>query len=189
MKNKYIISLNENKCLEIMRPNSSVLVYKIPYEEFSKRVFEIEIANRFIVYILVGHNDNNEKIAYVGKSKNGTDNRPNSHEKEDRTWETCYILTSLSEKTFLSDAAILYIENKIHNILKTSPALNTVTKTTTSETANFLEAEFCDDFWCEASKMLFVLGLDLLPKEETTPTLHPHSDLSEIADAFANKIF
>ena len=188
MNNKYIVNVNEYGCIEIVRPNSSILVYKIPYKEFQKQIFGMEITNRFIVYILVGYNTNNEKIAYVGKSKNGVDNRPIAHEKEGYFWETCYILTSLSEKTFLNDATILCIENKIHNILKSSPTIKTVTKTTTFETANYVETEFCDEFLSEASKMLFILGLDLTADEETEVQQTVTNELSAIVDVFMNKI-
>lgn len=165
MANKYLIKTNDKNCIEMTRPNSSIIVYKIPYKEMKNRVVDVEILNRFIVYILVGKSSDGKDIIYVGKSKNGIDNRPTSHEGENKNWKTCYVLTTYSERTFFNDGTIMYIEDKIHQRLRSLDLYENTTKATTSETANPFDAEFCDEYIEEVYKMLYILGLDLFPEE------------------------
>ena len=165
MANKYLIK-TLNNCVEMIKPNSSILVYKLPYNEVKKEILDVEITNRFIVYILVGKNANNKDIIYVGKSKNGIDNRPTAHEEEGKRWKICYILTTLSEKTFFNDGTIQYIEDQIHQRIKKLKDFENTTKTTISNTVSSYDSEYCDEYIEEVYKMLYVLGLDLNIEED-----------------------
>lgn len=164
MPNKYNIKYTDNKCIEISKPNSSVLVYKIPYEEIKKAIIDIDITNRFIVYILIGKDNKNNDIIYVGKSKNGIDQRPTAHEDEDKNWHTCFVLTTFNEKTFFNDGVIQYIENTVHKRILKLNNFATATKVTNCNTINVFDTEDCDDYIEEAYKMLYVLGLNLIIK-------------------------
>lgn len=165
MANKYLIK-TLNNCVEMIKPNSSILVYKLPYNEVKKEILDVEITNRFIVYILVGKNVNNKDIIYVGKSKNGIDNRPTAHEEEGKKWKICYVLTTLSEKTFFNDGTIQYIEDQIHQRIKQLPYFENTTKTTISNTVSSYDSEYCDEYIEEVYRMLYVLGLDLNIEED-----------------------
>ena len=163
MGNKYIINY-ENRCVEFFKPTGSIIVYKLPYEEVKKTILPINIPNRFIVYILVGVNDKKQEVIYVGKSKNGMDNRPTAHETDGIRWFYCYILTTFSEKTFFNDAAIQYVENRIYSDIKKSSRFVSLTKATNSNTISDFEREICEEYLEEAYNMLYIGGLDLLPE-------------------------
>ena len=161
MANKYMVKTNEKNCIEMTKPNSSIIVYKIPYKEMKNRVVDVNITNRFIVYILVGKNTEGKDIIYVGKSKNGIDNRPTAHEDENKKWKVCYVLTTFAERTFFNDGTIMYIEDQINQRLRTLDMYENTTKVTTADTTNIFDKEFCDEYIEEVYKMLYVLGLDL----------------------------
>ena len=190
MANKYMVKTNDKNCIEMTKPNSSIIVYKIPYKEMKNRVVDVNITNRFIVYILVGKNTDGKDIIYVGKSKNGIDNRPTAHEDENKKWKICYILTTFAERTFFNDGTIMYIEDKINQRLRTLDMYENTTKVTTSDTTNIFDKEFCDEYIEEVYKMLYVLGLDLTLEEvemegpvlaRTVPT-----DLEDMYNNLAN---
>lgn len=165
MANKYMVKTNDKNCIEMTKPNSSIIVYKIPYKEMKNRVVDVNITNRFIVYILVGKNTNGKDIIYVGKSKNGIDNRPTAHEDENKKWKICYVLTTFAERTFFNDGTIMYIEDQINQRLRTLDMYENTTKVTTSDTTNIFDKEFCDEYIEEVYKMLYILGLDLTLEE------------------------
>ena len=161
MANKYMVKANDKSCIEMTKPNSSIIVYKIPYKEMKNRVVDVNITNRFIVYILVGKNTEGKDIIYVGKSKNGIDNRPTAHEDENKKWKVCYVLTTFAERTFFNDGTIMYIEDQINQRLRTLDMYENTTKVTTADTTNIFDKEFCDEYIEEVYKMLDILGLDL----------------------------
>jgi hypothetical protein len=165
MANKYMVKTNDKNCIEMTKPNSSIIVYKIPYKEMKNRVVDVNITNRFIVYILVGKNTDDKDIIYVGKSKNGIDNRPTAHEDENKKWKVCYVLTTFAERTFFNDGTIMYIEDQINQRLRTLDMYENTTKVTTSDTTNIFDKEFCDEYIEEVYKMLYILGLDLTLEE------------------------
>ena len=66
----------------------------------------------FVVYILLGKNNNGKDVIYVGKSKNGLKNRPTAHEDKYPNWTVCYILTQFKERTFFNDGSIQYLEDE-----------------------------------------------------------------------------
>lgn len=101
-------------------------------------------------------------ILYVGKSKNGIDNRPVSHEDKNTEWSYCYVLTNHKENTFLHDGAVQYIENAIcERINELDNRYDNKTKQTSGETVNQNETAHCDRYINECYDMLFCLGLDL----------------------------
>ena len=61
------------------------LVYKMPYSIMKNKTHGLTFSNRFVVYILYGINEAGQDCIYVGKSKNGIDNRPTSHEGQSPT--------------------------------------------------------------------------------------------------------
>ena len=68
---KYIIK-RIGRSVEISEATSSLLVYRIPYQNLSFGADEpIKIKNKFIVYILFGENNDGQDVIYVGKSTNG----------------------------------------------------------------------------------------------------------------------
>lgn len=164
---KYIINITDNKCVEVSRPNSSILVFKIPYNLVKTKTYaDIKIENRFIVYLLHNKNSNGKDSIYVGKSKNGLDNRPQSHDKKTDSWTDCYILTTFKERTFLNDGTIQYIENAIkHLIDDNESSYSNTTIQTSDNTANSTDEEFCKEYIEEVKDMLYLLGVNLHPHD------------------------
>ena len=152
---------DDNKCLEVTNSTSSILVYRIPYEKIKDRTHGLEIQNRFIVYILHGKNSDGKDYLYVGKSKNGIDNRPTSHEDKYRDWDDCYILTTFKERTFLNDGTIQYIEDAIKQRIDSLNRYIDTTNITNVGTANSAEEEDCDEYLEDVYDRLFIMGLDL----------------------------
>jgi hypothetical protein len=183
MPQKYAIRYNDEHSIEMSKPNSSILVYKIPYKIMKQKTLEVQITNRFIVYILLGKNNTGQDIVYVGKSKNGIDNRPTSHEGENKQWHECYILTTFSEKSFFNDGTIQYIENQIHQRIRRLNKFENTTKATNTDTISLSDAEDCIDYLNEVYNMLYILGLNLLPidngTEKETKTSIPTNDLQQ----------
>ncbi len=181
---KYNIKFDDKGCVEISKPISTILIYKIPYNNIKSSDFSLDISNRFVVYILFGKNEKGKDIIYVGKSKNGLDSRPTSHEDKNDNWTTCYILTDLKERTILNDGAIQYIEDKIcYRVNQIDQFINT-TKQTTSGTANHSDMENCKEFLEEVYDMLYVLGLDLNDYSNET-----YIDEENLKDSASNKKF
>ena len=75
MAKKYNIKYN-GRSVEMSKPSSTILVYKIPYEDVANKRIGVMIQNQFIVYILYGRNSHGKDMIYVGKSKNGIEYRP-----------------------------------------------------------------------------------------------------------------
>lgn len=174
---KYIIKYNSNNCVELSKPINTILVYRIPYMNIKNKNHDIDISNRFIVYILLGKNECGKDYIYVGKSKNGIDSRPTSHEDMNIKWGMCFILTDIKERTILNDGTIQYLEDKIcSRVNKINKYINT-TKQTTSGTANHSDMEDCDALLEEAYDMLFTLGLDLFEDEDI---LVENNDVSSV---------
>lgn len=163
---KYIIRYNLKNCIELSKPINTTLVYRIPYLNIKNKNHNIDISNRFIVYILYGKNEKGKDFLYVGKSKNGIDYRPTAHEDKNIKWSMCYILTDIKERTILNDGTIQYLEDKICNRVNEIDKYVNTTKQTTSGTANHSDMEDCDEFLEEAYDMLFTLGLDLFENED-----------------------
>lgn len=166
MPNRYTVCLDENKCLEVTSPTSSILAYRIPYEKIRDRSHGLEITNRFIVYILHGKNLNGKDYLYVGKSKNGIDNRPISHEDKYKEWDDCYILTTFKEKTFLNDGTIQYIEDAIKQRIDSLNRFIDTTAVTNIGTANSTEEEDCEKYLSDVYDRLFIMGLDLYERND-----------------------
>lgn len=170
---KYIIK-RIGRSVEISEATSSLLVYRIPYQNLSAGVEEpVKIKNKFIVYILFGENKNGSNMIYVGKSTNGLKNRPTSHDDKYDNWTYCYILTQFEERTFLNDGTIQYIEDKVNKHINDLNHYTNTTKITNAGTANKFDMEDCDEYLDKAYQMLDVLGLDLITY---------YSDNDEITD-------
>ena len=80
MATKYSINYYSDGKAEISKPNSTILIYKIPYRDLVNKTVGPLIQNQFIVYILYGINNQGKDMIYVGKSKNGINYRPTGHE-------------------------------------------------------------------------------------------------------------
>ncbi|MBR1612848.1 MAG: hypothetical protein IJ671_04845 [Succinivibrio sp.] len=162
MVHRFRIHCSDKKCLEVSKATSTTLVYKVAYNQLKDRSHDLDISNRFIVYILFGKNMHGKDFIYVGKSKNGIDNRPTSHEDKNSNWDMCYILTNFKERTFLNDGTIQFIEDSIQKQINKTERFQNTTKTTSTDTANSSEEDDCRAFLDEAYEMLNVLGLDLI---------------------------
>ena len=159
---KYIIK-RTGRSIEISEATSSVLVYRIPYQNLASGADEpIKIKNKFIVYILFGVNQNGQDVIYVGKSTNGLKNRPTSHGDKYDNWTYCYVLTQFEERSFFNDGTIQYIEDKVKNRIDELNHYVNTTKQTNSGTANRFDMEDCDEYLGKAYEMLDAIGLDLI---------------------------
>ena len=159
---KYIIK-RIGRTVEISEATSSLLVYRIPYQNLTAGADEpIKIKNKFIVYILFGENNNGSDVIYVGKSTNGLKNRPTSHDDKYDNWTYCYVLTQFEERTFFNDGTIQYIEDKVNKRVNDLKHYINTTKVTNAGTANVFDMEDCDEYLEKAYQMLDVLGLDLI---------------------------
>ena len=159
---KYIIR-RIGRSVEISEATSSLLVYRIPYQNLSVGADEpIKIKNKFIVYILFGENKDGSDVIYVGKSTNGLKNRPTSHEDKYDNWTYCYVLTQFEERTFFNDGTIQYIEDKVNKRINDLNHYTNTTQVTNAGTANTFDMEDCDAYLTKAYEMLDVLGLDLI---------------------------
>lgn len=163
--NNYRIKYNDN-VVEMTKPNSTMLIYKIPYKNIEKNNLGFVIPNPFIVYILFGRNDAGQDMIYVGKSKNGIKNRPAAHRDKYSQWTTCYVLTQFYERTFFNDGAIQYLEDSLNHRINEQGWYHNTSITTTSGTANKDDEAFCNDYLAEACQMLDILGLDLITNSE-----------------------
>ena len=158
----YTVRSDRTHSIEMYKSMSNILVYKIPYEVIKNKTMELKIENRFIVYILYGENNSGKPVIYVGKSKNGVSNRPQSHEDKYSNWSVCYILTSQELRSFFNDGTIHYIEDKVKmKVTETNRFINTTEKTTKG-TANRRDMFNCDEYLREVYDMLYILGLDLI---------------------------
>lgn len=155
------------RSVEMSKANSSILVYRFPYQNLKSRESSFEIENPFVVYILLGKNNNGKDAIYVGKSKNGLKNRPTAHEDKYSNWTECYILTQFKERTFFNDGTIQYIENALNKRVDSLGVYENTTVNTNTGTANTQDEEDCDEFIEEAIQMLDILGLDLITYEKT----------------------
>ena len=165
MLSNYVVKMN-GKAVELTKPNSTMLIYKIPYKDIEKGNVGFIIQNKFIVYILYGKNDVGRDMVYVGKSKNGIKYRPTAHRDKYNQWSTCFVLTQFFERTFFNDGTIQYLEDTLnHRINETGLYINT-TVSTTSGTANRDDVSYCEEYLEEAYKMLDILGLDLQTNSE-----------------------
>lgn len=159
---KYIIK-RIGRTVEISEATSSLLVYRIPYQNLTAGADEpIKIKNKFIVYVLFGENNNGSDVIYVGKSTNGLKNRPTSHDDKYDNWTYCYVLTQFEERTFFNDGTIQYIEDKVNKRVNDLKHYINTTKVTNAGTANSFDMEDCDEYLEKAYQMLDVLGLDLI---------------------------
>ena len=159
---KYIVR-RIGRSVEISEATSSLLVYRIPYQNLSAGAYEpLVIKNKFIVYILFGESNDGNDVIYVGKSTNGLKNRPTSHGDKFDNWTYCFVLTQLEERTFFNDGTIQYIEDKVNKRINELNHYRNTTKVTTAGTANSFDMEDCDEYLAKAYEMLDVLGLDLI---------------------------
>ena len=165
MAKKYVVRYNRHS-IEMTKPNSTILVYRIPYKDVESKKIGFQIPNPFIVYILIGKNNHGKDMIYVGKSKNGISNRPTSHKDKYEEWTMCYVLTQFRERTFFNDGTIQYLEDQLNHRIDEIDLYNNTTKTTNAGTANKDDEEDCDEYLEEAFKMLDILGLDLVTNSE-----------------------
>ena len=165
MAKNYTIKYS-GRTIEMSRPGSTMLIYKIPYVDIVRKRIGVIIPNQFIVYILFGKNARGKDMIYVGKSKNGIEYRPAAHKDKYDGWTTCYILTQFKERTFFNDGTIQYLEDTLNKRIDEIGLYNNTTKNTTSGTANKDDEEYCDEYLSEAYHMLDMLGLDLITNSE-----------------------
>lgn len=159
---KYTVK-QHGRSVELSEANSSILVYRIPYQDLSSGLDgTLRIKNKFIVYILFGESETGKDVIYVGKSKNGLKNRPTSHENLYDHWDYCYVLTQFEERTFFNDGTIQYIEDQVNKRVNDINHYENKTSVTTGGTANRNDEEDCDEYLQKAYLMLDVLGLDLI---------------------------
>ena len=170
---KYIIKYTEGNCIEVSKPISTILLYRIPYQRIREKDWDIVISNRFIVYILLGKDDERKDAVYVGKSKNGIENRPQSHEDKHVHWKDCYILTDIRERTTLNDGMIQYLEHKISDRVDASKEYVNTTKSVNRDTASRSDMEVCNVFLSEAYDMLDILGLNLTEMKDEGEDIQP----------------
>lgn len=183
MAKKYVVKYNGNS-VEMSKPNSTMLVYKISYSDIEKKKVGFIIPNQFIVYILYGRNNHGKDMIYVGKSKNGLEHRPTAHKDKFDNWTTCYILTQFKERSFFNDGTIQYLENELNNRIEEVKTFSNTTKSTTSGTANDDDQEDCDEYLEEAYRMLQILGLDLITNSEEFEAMN---DLENVTSEVENR--
>ena len=187
MRNNYTI-ISEDGMVEMAKPNSTILVYKIAYEKLQQKKSAISLPNTFIVYVLVGRNNlDGRDFVYVGKSKNGLLHRPTAHEKKCAFWTDCYVLTQFSERSFFNDGTIQYIEDRLSSLLQDSTAFTNTTEVTTTGTANKQDELYCEEYLREALLMLEILGFDVRAKGHRQPVTE--KDASEGQDAGPGSFF
>ena len=182
---KYILR-KTGRSIEISEATSSVLVYRIPYQNLATGTDEIiKIKNKFIVYILFGENSKGRDVIYVGKSTNGLKNRPTSHDDKYDNWTHCYILTQFEERTFFNDGTIQYIEDKINKRINELNHYINTTKQTNAGTANRFDMEDCDVYISKVYDMLDVIGLDLITyvdSEDIEDEIAPDDNAAVVPD-------
>lgn len=166
------------RSVEMSKANSSILVYRFPYQNLKSRESSFEIENPFVVYILLGKNTNGKDVIYVGKSKNGLKNRPTAHENKYSNWTECYILTQFKERTFFNDGTIQYIENALNKRVDSLGVYKNTTVNTNTGTANNQDVEDCNEFLEEAIQMLDILGLDLITHNDIEEELDEDTDVA-----------
>ena len=154
--------IQKGRSVELSEGNRTIRVYRIPYQDLQAGEIAFEITNKFVVYILFGENEDGKDVVYVGKSKNGLDKRPKSHEDRYNNWGCCYILTQINEGTFFNDGTIQYIEDQVNKRVNDINHYDNRTRKTTSGTANPYDMPDCDEYLSIAYDMLDVLGLDLI---------------------------
>ncbi len=159
------IKYTKNKCVEVTKTSNTIQICRIPYDILKSGDCDIHIQNRFIVYVLLCRNPEGRDIAYVGKSKNGTDDRPLKHEESNVKWDDCYIITD-SDQSFLNDGVIQYLEKEIFTILKKSQLYTLTTKNVNTDTANPADKESADSMLNLAVKIVDILGMHI-PETET----------------------
>lgn len=160
-----------DKSIEISEATATHLIWRIPYQELSHRVFD-DIKNKFIVYILFGEQEEGLDVLYVGKSTNGLKSRPKSHKDKFKNWLYCYVLTQFEERTFFNDGTIQYIEDRVNKRINELNHYVNKTQVTNAGTANRSDMEKCDKYLDKAYEMLNVLGLDLInPSQKRRETL------------------
>jgi len=164
MNKNFTVKLLDDFVVELTERTSTTVFYRFPYETIRK--CKDIVPNNFIVYILLGRMDNREEVVYVGKSKNGMENRPASHERKEIKWEYCYIMTEKNnDDSFLNDAIIQYWEDQISNHINESKSrlkYKNITRQTTPGTINKSDKGLCDKVLKQAYHNLYVLGLDLI---------------------------
>lgn len=168
MSTLYTVEINDNNSITVSKPSSTTLCYRINYSELKSGEHGLEIKNPFIVYILHGKNYEGKDYLYIGKSKNGILNRPQSHENMNIKWDMCYVLTQFVERTMLNDGTLQYIEDIITEKAKETKCFEVKTKQTTKGAANKSDKYMCKLFLEDVLDMLDILGLDLkiIKKEE-----------------------
>lgn len=154
------VRLSKNRCIFAKFFVENAVVYRLPYRILKAKQIDVQIGNPFIVYILVGSDSSGNDCIYVGKSKNGIDNRPLSHEGQGRSWEYCYVVTE-KDDSFLNDGIIQYLEDQICSRINLVGRFTNITKVTNSDTVNDLDRYSGDKLMEKAFLLLDVLGLDL----------------------------
>lgn len=166
----YTVARTDNGCIEVRSKHNRYLVYRIPYRALKTKQVDIGILNRFVVYILHHANPDGKDELYIGKSKNGIEGRPVSHEEKNIPWTECFILTE-EQGGFFNDGVIQYLEDEICSRFKSSGTYDVQTKVTTSGTANKSDIEDCKIFLRYAYPALETLGLSIPPVANADPTL------------------
>ena len=159
------VRLSKNRCVFAKFYVEGTTVYRIPYRILKLKQVDVAITNPFIVYILVGTDESGEECIYVGKSKNGIENRPLSHEDKGCNWDCCYVITE-KDDSFLNDGVIQYLEDQICSRVNLVGRYKNTTKVTNSDTVNDLDRYSGDKLMEKAFLLLDVLGLDLIIEDD-----------------------
>ena len=186
---EYQIIYHDDRCIEVLKDFFGLKVYRIPYTLMKTRSYSVDIEIKHVVYILSGKDVENNDCLYVGKSSNGTKNRPTDHEGLGIEWSECYLLVVTNSNSFNGGMAE-YLEHRIKGLIDDSDAYRDITKTTTEVNANESEKRRCESLIPNVLEMLDVLGIDLrnqfcYPTQSSNPA--PNSEASgSLSDDFSS---
>lgn len=165
---EYTVEYTGGHCIRVSHLNGYITVLRIPYSVLKEGRADVDVPNKFVVYILYGRNPDGRDAVYVGKSTNGLRSRPLSHEDKCGFWTDCFVLTT-GDSRFFSDGVIQYIENRLDSIVSGNGLYENTTLATTENSANDSEKEKAEKYLSSALIILDVLGLRLISVEPDKP--------------------
>ena len=157
---EYQVSYHSDCCVEVKKDFMELQVNRIPYGLMKSKSYSVKIDNKHLVYILSGKDGQNRDCLYVGKSSNGTKNRPTDHEDQGVEWDSCYILQVTGKNSFNGGMAE-YLEHCIKGRIDDSNRYRNITKTTTEANANDSEKRRCKVLLPGIYDMMDILGVCL----------------------------
>lgn len=166
---EYQINYNSDRCVEVRKDFFGFKVCRIPYPLMKSKSYSVQIEIKHVVYILSGKDAKGKDCLYVGKSSNGTKNRPTDHENEGVDWTDCYILTVTDSNSFNGGMAE-YLEHRIKEMVDDSDRYRDITKTTSEVNANDSEKRRCDAIIPTIIEMLDTVGICLLDQTSPVPS-------------------